>query len=144
MVIAGFTATQRNQFLAMRGSKILRLASNAGYHSDVLSYLAQCIYGALALSVVSLLGFFVSSPSLTWSVWQIVWGGACAWTAMSLVRNEILMSRIFARLLEEEEPQRTPTPNSPLKKASLTGFHATAKHIAAKAVSPSSETMRTI
>ena len=33
---------------------------------------------------------------------------------------------------------------SPLKKASLTGFHATAKHIAAKAVSPSSETMRTI
>ena len=36
------------------------------------------------------------------------------------------------------------TYNSPLKKASLTGFHATAKHIAAKAVSPSSETMRTI
>ena len=35
-------------------------------------------------------------------------------------------------------------PSSPLKKASLTGFHATAKHIAAKAVSPSSETMRTI
>ena len=34
--------------------------------------------------------------------------------------------------------------NSPLKKASLAGFHATAKHIAAKAVSPSSETMRTI
>ena len=33
---------------------------------------------------------------------------------------------------------------SPLKKASLTGFHATAKHIAAKVVSPSSETMRTI
>ena len=36
------------------------------------------------------------------------------------------------------------TDDSPLKKASLTGFHATAKHIAAKAVSPSSETMRTI
>ena len=36
------------------------------------------------------------------------------------------------------------TLSSPLKKASLTGFHATAKHIAAKAVSPSSETMRTI
>ena len=34
--------------------------------------------------------------------------------------------------------------SSPLKKASLTGFHATAKHIVAKAVSPSSETMRTI
>ncbi|MCH7777394.1 MAG: hypothetical protein IH878_12775, partial [Gemmatimonadetes bacterium] len=34
--------------------------------------------------------------------------------------------------------------SSPLKKASLTGFHPMAKHIAAKAVSPSSETMRTI
>ena len=34
--------------------------------------------------------------------------------------------------------------SSLLKKASLTGFHPTAKHIAAKAVSPSSETMRTI
>ena len=34
--------------------------------------------------------------------------------------------------------------NSPLKKAPLTGFHPTAKHTAAKAISPSSETMRTI
>ena len=36
------------------------------------------------------------------------------------------------------------TLNSPLKKAPLTGFHPTAKHTAAKAISPSSETMRTI
>ena len=35
-------------------------------------------------------------------------------------------------------------PSSPLKKALLTGFHSTAKHNATKAVSPSSETMRTI
>ena len=48
---------------------------------------------------------------------------------------------IIDRILEED---RTVHRNSPLKKASLTGFHATAKHIAAKAVSPSSETMRTI
>jgi hypothetical protein len=34
--------------------------------------------------------------------------------------------------------------NSPLKKAPLTGFQPTAKHNVAKAVSPSSETMRTI
>ena len=42
------------------------------------------------------------------------------------------------------EPTAPGRRSSPLKKASLTGFHATAKHIAAKAVSPSSETMRTI
>ena len=48
--------------------------------------------------------------------------------------------------IEKELSHYTPhfKGNSPLKKASLTGFHATAKHIAAKAVSPSSETMRTI
>ena len=34
-------------------------------------------------------------------------------------------------------------PSNPLKKAPLPGFQPTAKHIAAKAVSPSSETMRT-
>ena len=34
--------------------------------------------------------------------------------------------------------------NSPLKKAPLTGFHATVKHNAVKAASPSSETMRMI
>ncbi len=34
--------------------------------------------------------------------------------------------------------------NSLLKKAPLTGVHPTAKHIATKAVLPSSETMRTI
>ena len=39
---------------------------------------------------------------------------------------------------------REPPLSSPLKKAPLTGFHPTAKHTAAKAISPSSETMRTI
>ena len=43
--------------------------------------------------------------------------------------------------LEEMQPSGL---NSPLKKALLTGFHSTAKHNATKAVSPSSETMRTI
>ena len=43
--------------------------------------------------------------------------------------------------IETANPERL---NSPLKKALLTGFHSTAKHNATKAVSPSSETMRTI
>ena len=46
------------------------------------------------------------------------------------------------RIGKERTLQRQP--NSPLKKALLTGFHSTAKHNATKAVSPSSETMRTI
>ena len=50
-------------------------------------------------------------------------------------------SQFWLQKLINEQPEAL---NSPLKKASLTGFHATAKHIAAKTVSPSSETMRTI
>ena len=42
------------------------------------------------------------------------------------------------------KPGKQFTLSSPLKKALLTGFHSTAKHNATKAVSPSSETMRTI
>ena len=47
-------------------------------------------------------------------------------------------------LLADQVIARIKGYNSPLKKAPLAGFHSTAKHIAAKAVSPSSETMRTI
>ena len=46
--------------------------------------------------------------------------------------------------LDREAREADPDNNSPLKKALLTGFHSTAKHNATKAVSPSSETMRTI
>ncbi len=51
--------------------------------------------------------------------------------------REIRPSGIVGRLAEMWA-------SSPLKKAPLTGFHPTAKHNVAKAVSPSSEAMRTI
>ena len=75
-------------------------------------------------------------------------------------RQESFISQLFRRALARQflgghipecrgvivtcflsEPEQL---NSPLKKALLTGFHSTAKHNATKAVSPSSETMRTI
>ena len=71
-----------------------------------------------------------------------------------VVDDELFSRNILTRLLDhmgrpeihtaENGSEALEKINSPLKKASLTGFHATAKHIAAKAVSPSSETMRTI
>ena len=54
---------------------------------------------------------------------------------------------LIARLERGEHPQDVASAmgvSSPLKKALLTGFHSMAKHNATKAVSPSSETMRTI
>ena len=61
------------------------------------------------------------------------------------VKSSVLIKRKeITRDAAPHRAQRLLSHSSPLKKASLTGFHATAKHIAAKAVSPSSETMRTI
>ena len=77
-------------------------------------------------------------------------------SAIDAVRKDLdVLSRepAIARILVEREDgerviyyicRAAPTLISPLKKALLTGFHFVAKHIVAKAVSPSSETMRTI
>ena len=61
-------------------------------------------------------------------------------------RNARAAIRLMRKLLKKQgfAPATIVTDNSPLKKALLTGFHSTAKHNATKAVSPSSETMRTI
>ena len=66
-------------------------------------------------------------------------------TLLNLIKESSWELRVLF-LLDDPSATWEPVlpPISPLKKASLTGFHATAKHIAAKAVSPSSETMRTI
>ena len=106
VVVAGFTATQRNQFLAIRGSRIFRIAAKSGYHRHILVYLAQGIYGALFLVTVSLLGFFVGACSWPWTVWMVLWGAAIGYVISALARNEMLMSRIFDRLIEEEESRR--------------------------------------
>ena len=56
VVVAGFTATQRNMLLGMAGTKVLRFAATTGYHKDVLDYLAHCIYAALFVTAVSAVG----------------------------------------------------------------------------------------
>ena len=51
---------------------------------------------------------------------------------------------LSGKVISVADRQCRATLSSPLKKAPLIGFHATSKPIAAKALSPSSETMRTI
>ncbi len=59
-----------------------------------------------------------------------------------LVAMPVLSSCSVGMALSGGDPP--PDLSSPLIKAPFAGFHPMAKHIAAKAVSPSSETMRTI
>ena len=71
IVVAGFTATQRNMLLGMRSSSVLRFLSRTGYYIDVLDYLMQCVYSALLVSAISVVGFFVGSNALLWEMWMV-------------------------------------------------------------------------
>ena len=104
IVVAGFSATQRNMLLAMRGASVLRFMLRTGYHQDVLEYLMHCVYAALLVSGVSIVGFFLGNSSLGWELWLISIafpGGLVALVLALVLRNEILMVRIVKRFLED-------------------------------------------
>ena len=103
IVIAGFTATQRNMLLGMRSSSVLRFLSRTGYYIDVLNYLVQGIYTALFVSAISVVGFFVNSNPLIWKIWIITVSFAVTLVLVIIGRNEILMGRIIKRFLEDPD-----------------------------------------
>ena len=103
IVVAGFTATQRNMLLGMRNSSVLRFLSRTGYYIEVLYYLMQCVYSALLVSAISVVGFFVGCNALPWRMWIVTISFAVALVLIMIWRNEILMARIIRRFLEEPE-----------------------------------------
>ena len=101
VVVAGFTATQRNMLLSMGGTKVLRFAATTGYYKDVRDYLAQCIHAALFVVVVSAAGIFISENSWAWFLWLAFWVGSLVLVLVFMIRNEVLMSRIFTHFIKE-------------------------------------------
>ena len=102
VVVAGFAATQRNMLLGMRGSSVLKFAVRTGFHDSVLAYLMHCVYAGLVVSVVSVVGFFITSNPLYWSVWFAFLIGSIALVIALILRNEILMVRIVKRFMEDQ------------------------------------------
>lgn len=102
IVVAGFAATQRNMLLGMRGSSVLKFAVRTGFHDSVLAYLMHCVYAGLVVSVVSVIGFFINSNPLYWSVWFAFLIGSIALVIALILRNEILMVRIVKRFMEDQ------------------------------------------
>lgn len=102
VVVAGFAATQRNMLLGMRGSSVLKFAVRTGFHDSVLAYLMHCVYAGLVVSVVSVVGFFINSNPLYWSVWFALLIGSIALVIALILRNEILMVRIVKRFMEDQ------------------------------------------
>ena len=106
LIVAGFTATQRNMLLGMGGSKVLRYAATTGFYKEILKYLAHCISAGLFVTLVSMVGIFISRSGWAWPLWLALWVGSIILVVAFLVRNELLMARIFARFMEEQSQRR--------------------------------------
>ena len=96
-VVAGFMATHRNMLLSMQGTTVIAFATRTGYGRDVLTYLGQSIWGGLVLTAVSAMHLLLPAG----------WGQE---VFASLMRNEVLMARIFARWMEDQKPSGSPSP----------------------------------
>lgn len=101
IVVAGFTATQRNMLLGMGGARVLRFAVRTGYHNIVVDYLMHCVYAGIMVSVVSLFGFFLGKNALLWSLWLATVAALIVLVLALVVRNERLMIQIVMRFLED-------------------------------------------
>lgn len=102
IVVAGFSATQRNMLLGMGGSKVLRFAARTGYHNDVLVYLMQCVYAGLLVSGVSIIGLFLGDNTTIWRIWLIALTSALVLVVGLIVRNERLIVRIVKHFMEDQ------------------------------------------
>lgn len=109
VVISGFTATQRSMMLGMRASRVLHFAATTGYYRAVNVYLTEGILAGLLVAAVSFVAVLLEGICDTyWHGWTGIWSGSVIWTIGVLVRNEVLMYRLFKRFLEEQKSSRQP------------------------------------
>ena len=106
VVVAGFTATQRNMLLSMGGSRIMRFAVKSGRYEDVLAYLKHCIWWGLTATAVSIARFFVDECVLAkhdwaWTLWLAACIGVLVGVLASIVRNERLMFIVIGQFIRE-------------------------------------------
>lgn len=105
MVVAGFTATQRNMLLGMGGSRVIEFAVKTNNHRHILNYNWQCVAGGLSVVAVSFIYLLLPCPpertDIVWKGWLALWTGSITLTLLALLRNEWIMRRIVMRWLEE-------------------------------------------
>ena len=119
VVVAGFTATQRNMIIGMKGTKLLRFEAASGEGEYVCYYLHQCIRMALLLSVISALYFFADGLSVQFqhdtqhqyrefleTLWTMAWFFFLAATFASLWRNERMMGSAIVQFIREQGPSK--------------------------------------
>lgn len=103
VVIAGFTATQRNMLVGMKGLPLLETLARTGHHLDLILYLKQCVWSSVTLVLVSATRFFLDdAPTEFVQVWGVVWFGTFAFVIASVVRNERLMFQVIGKFLKSQ------------------------------------------
>ena len=106
VVVAGFTATQRNMLLTMGGSRILRFASTTGYDRHTIDYFDQSIRAGILVVVVSIIAIFLIHYAKPMWTWLPVLCGAIALAGSTIYRNECVMKQVVLRFLAEQRPTR--------------------------------------
>ena len=101
VVVAGFTATQRNMLLGIVGTRVIRVAVKTGYDRDVIGCLRHCVWASLLLVAVSVVRFFVDECAWQegWGrvLWLPLWSGVFVLVLALMVRNERMMFLVVSR-----------------------------------------------
>ena len=102
VIASGFAATQRNMILGMNESAVLKYAVREGFHEDIVRYLMDSVYAGIWLSGFSVVGILVNDCSILWKIWIVMAGFFVVLILSFMTRNEMMMSRILKRFLDEQ------------------------------------------
>ena len=101
VVVAGFSATQRNMLLGMGGSRVIRFLVDNKLQNRALGYLMECVCAGIATTVTAAVGFFLGAPGIHHTIWLAVVVGLIAWVVGAIIRNELAMKVISKHYIEE-------------------------------------------
>lgn len=101
VVVAGFSATQRNMLLGMGGSRVIRFLVDNKLQGRALAYLMECVCAGLTTTVAAAVGFFLGTPGIHHTIWLAIIVGLVVWVVGSIARNELAMRVISKRYIEE-------------------------------------------
>ena len=101
IVLAGFSATQRNMLFTMRNSQVIKRLKKIDHMETVLAYLSRTSYVGIIIVLFSFLGFFVTDYAHVARVWIALLGGSISCAIAYLARNERVMELVLKRFMEE-------------------------------------------
>ena len=101
IVAAGFIGAQRTMLLPMSTSKVMRVATKAGIHVNVLQYLREGIWAGLTVVAVASIGLVLGKNDWTQTAWLAAVSGNVALVLFLIMRAEQVMHIITRKALEE-------------------------------------------